>query len=229
VLRLLRKPITFRNVPMIERITVHTFVKQVLQHGSGPLHVAGMVLQAITNVRVQTHKSRTGVSAWGLLPGKSIAATATLKGEDMYHFLGKVVNVVLPRIKDWRGIRATSGDGSGNLSFGLDVEVVGAFPEIEINYDSSVETSSADALEMDANGFQLPPEDDTWLPRHHSYYCQHRQRREAAPANDRHTVSWEGCQLMYTVSAYCVMIRQTDVPISHERDFEVLGQSNLPR
>jgi large subunit ribosomal protein L5 len=154
VLRLLRKPITFRNVPMIEKITVHTFVKQVLQHGSGPLHVAGMVLQAITNVRVRTFKSRTGVSAWGLLPGKSIAATATLKGEDMYHFLGKVVNVVLPRIKDWPGVAATSGDGSGNLSFGLGVDVVGAFPEVEINFDSSVAASHLlDALEMYANGF----------------------------------------------------------------------------
>ncbi|KAF7513480.1 hypothetical protein GJ744_008774 [Endocarpon pusillum] len=136
VLRLLRKPITFRNIPMIERITVHTFVKQVIKEGSAPLHVAGMVLQAITNVRVQTHKSRTGEAGWNLVPGKSMAATATLKGEDMYHFLGKLVNVVLPRIKDWRGVRATTGDGSGNLTFGLDPEVVGGFPEIEINYDS---------------------------------------------------------------------------------------------
>jgi large subunit ribosomal protein L5 len=141
VLRLLRKPVTFRNVPMVEKITVHTYVKQVLKDGSGPLHVAGMVLQAITNVRIQTHKSRTGVSEWGLRPGISIAATATLKGEDMYHFLGKVVNVVLPRIKDWRGVGATSGDGSGNLSFGLDTDVVGSFPEIEINFDASVAAS----------------------------------------------------------------------------------------
>jgi len=158
VLRLLRKPITFRNIPMIEKITVHTFVKQVLQHGSGPLHVAGMVLQAITNVRVQTHKSRTGVSEWGLQPGKSIAATATLQGEDMYHFLGKVVSVVLPKIKDWRGVGATSGDGSGNLSFGLGVDIVGAFPEIEINYDSSVETSSCSCFwKCFANRFPATP------------------------------------------------------------------------
>ena len=137
MLRLLRKPITFRNIPMVERITVHTFVRQVIRDGSAPLHVAGMALQAITNVRVQTHKSRTGETAWGIAPGKyTIAATASLKGEDMYHFLGKLVNIVLPRIKDWRGVQATTGDGSGKLSFGLDPEVVGGFPEIEINYDS---------------------------------------------------------------------------------------------
>jgi large subunit ribosomal protein L5 len=122
---------------MVEEITVHTFVRDVIKMGSGPLHVAGMILQAITNVRVQVHKSRSSEQSWGISPGKfNIAATATLKGEDMYHFLGKLVNVVLPRIKDWHGVRATTGDGSGNLSFGLDPEVVGGFPEIEINYDS---------------------------------------------------------------------------------------------
>jgi large subunit ribosomal protein L5 len=122
---------------MVEGITVHTYVREVIRQGSAPLHVAGMVLQAITNVRVQTHKSRAAESTWGVVPGKyTIAATAFLKGEDMYHFLGKLVNVVLPRIKDWQGVQATTGDGSGNLSFGLDPEVVGGFPEIEINYDS---------------------------------------------------------------------------------------------
>jgi large subunit ribosomal protein L5 len=137
VLRLLRKPINIRNIPMLERVTVHTYVKQVIKDGSAPLHVAGMVLQAITNVRVKTHKSRSGESAWGLKPGQqTLAATASLKGEDMYHFLGKLVNVVLPRIKDWRGVKATTGDGSGNLTFGLDPDVVGGFSEVEINYDS---------------------------------------------------------------------------------------------
>ena len=96
-----------------------------------------MILQSITNVRVETHKSRSGEGSWGISPGKqTIAATAKLYGEDMYHFLGKVVNIVLPRIKDWPGVKATTGDGSGNLTFGLEPEVVGGFPEIEINYDA---------------------------------------------------------------------------------------------
>ena len=62
--------------------------------------------------------------------------TVELKGEDMYHFLGKLINIVLPRIKDWNGVRATTGDSSGNLTFGLNPEVVAGFPEIEINYDA---------------------------------------------------------------------------------------------
>ena len=137
VLRLLRHPINFENVPRLQGVVVHTYVNQVIKQGSGPLHVAGMVLQAMTNVRVETRESRVAVAEWGLLPGtQSIAATAALKGEDMYHFLAKLVRVVLPRIKDWKGVRATSGDGSGNLSFGLTPSVVGLFPEVEINYDS---------------------------------------------------------------------------------------------
>jgi len=136
VLRLLRKPITFRNIPMIERVTVHAYCKGALHSGSSYIHVAGMVLQAITNQRVTTHKSKHGVSQWSLAPGKTVSMTVNLKGEDMYHFLSKLISVVLPRIKDWRGVRATTGDNSGNLSFGLEPEVVGAFPEIEVNYDS---------------------------------------------------------------------------------------------
>lgn len=62
--------------------------------------------------------------------------TVDLKGEDMYHFLGKLITVVLPRIKDWRGVRATTGDSSGNLSFGLEPDTVALFPEIEVNYDA---------------------------------------------------------------------------------------------
>lgn len=54
----------------------------------------------------------------------------------MYHFLSKLIDVVLPRIKDWNGIRATTGDSSGNLTFGLEPSVVGTFPEVEVNYDA---------------------------------------------------------------------------------------------
>ncbi|EXJ62606.1 hypothetical protein A1O7_03044 [Cladophialophora yegresii CBS 114405] len=136
VLRLLRKPITFRNVPMVERVTVHAYCKGALKGGSGYLHVAGMILQAITNYRVEIHRARNNEQTWGLIKGRPVSMTVDLKGEDMYHFLGKLINVVLPRIKDWNGVRATTGDNSGNLSFGLNPDVVAGFPEIEINYDA---------------------------------------------------------------------------------------------
>lgn len=135
VLRLLRKPITFRNVPALERVTVHTMVKKAMDD-SAHLHVAGMVLQAMTNVRATAHRVKRANQRFGVRAGKWASVTADLKGEDMYHFLGKLIDVVLPRVKDWKGVKGSSGDSSGNISLGLEREAVTAFPEVEVNYDS---------------------------------------------------------------------------------------------
>lgn len=132
-LPLLKQPITFRNIPRVEAVTVHAQAQT--GSSSAPLHVTGMALQAITNVRVTTHRARITVAQWNIQKGKFVSATATLLGEDMYHFLAKCVDIVLPRIKNWKGIKGSSGDGSGNISFGLSPEGVGLFPEIEVNYD----------------------------------------------------------------------------------------------
>jgi large subunit ribosomal protein L5 len=102
---------------------------------SSYLHVAGMVVQAITNVRVTPHKARHNVMAWGLRSGKHVAVSASVEREDTYHFLGKLINIVLPRIKEWKGLKGSSGDSAGNISFGLPPEAVAMFPEVEINYD----------------------------------------------------------------------------------------------
>lgn len=136
VLRLLRKPILFNNIPYVKRVTLHAMIKEAASKGSPPLHVAGLLLQSITNKRVTVHRAKKSVSQWHLIAGKPISLTVDLEGEDMYHFLGKLITVVLPRIKDWRGVRATTGDSSGNLTFGLEPETVAAFPEVETNYDA---------------------------------------------------------------------------------------------
>jgi large subunit ribosomal protein L5 len=133
-LPLLTPPRTFRNIPKITRVTVHSMVPEAME-SSSHLHVAGMVVQAITNVRVTPHKARTNVTNWGLRSGKHIAVSASVEREDTYHFLAKLINLVLPRIKDWKGVKGSSGDSAGNISFGLTPEAVQLFPEIEINYD----------------------------------------------------------------------------------------------
>lgn len=134
MLRLLRKPITFRNIPQLERVTVHSMVKEAIE-GSAPLHVAGMVLQSITGVRAEVHKARKSVAGFGIRAGQHLSVTCDLRGENMYHFLSKVVDVVLPKIRDWKGVKGSSGDSSGNIAFGLTGEEVALFPEIEVNYD----------------------------------------------------------------------------------------------
>ncbi|KAI9841734.1 MAG: hypothetical protein M1838_003437 [Thelocarpon superellum] len=133
-LRLLRKPTTFQNIPKLERITVHSMSRGALE-SSAYLHVAGMVVQAITSVRATVCKSKKNVVDWGLREGKYMAVKSELRGEEMFHFLSRCIDVVLPRIKDYKGVKGSAGDSSGNLTFGLDPEAVALFPEIEVNYD----------------------------------------------------------------------------------------------
>lgn len=123
------------NIPKITGVVVHTHVGAANEH-SAYLHVAGAVLQAITGRRVESHKNKQSVLAWGAKAGKYAAATATLTGEEMYDFLGRLVDFVLPRIKEWKGVSGGSGDETGNITFGLDPIAVATFPEIEVNIDS---------------------------------------------------------------------------------------------
>ncbi|KAI9700356.1 MAG: hypothetical protein M1836_002371 [Candelina mexicana] len=134
VLRLLKKPTNFRNVPKLEGVTVHCMAKGA-KDDSAYLHIAGMIIQAISGVRVTTHATKKSVPQWGLKANTYISVTAEIKGEAMYHFLSKCVDVVMPRIKDWKGVKGSSGDSSGNISFGFTPEEVALFPEVEVNYD----------------------------------------------------------------------------------------------
>nr|POE78536.1 putative 54s ribosomal protein l7, mitochondrial [Quercus suber] len=135
VLRLLRKPITFRNVPQLTGITLHTMVKEARKESSH-LHVAGMVMQAITGTRPQVHTIKKSASNFEIRAGQHLSLTCKLVGEDMHHFVSKIIDVVMPKIKDWKGIKGSSGDSSGNIAFGFTPEDVAMFPEIEVNYDA---------------------------------------------------------------------------------------------
>ncbi|KAI4200845.1 MAG: hypothetical protein LQ350_003647 [Teloschistes chrysophthalmus] len=136
-LPLMRRPITFRNIPRLEKIVVHHVIRDPSKRDSSYLHVAGMVLQAITNVRAEVARAKHDISNFGIRKDQTaMAVKAELRGENMYCFLSKVVDVVMPRIKEYKGVSGGSGDGSGNLAFGLQSSAVGAFPEVEVNYDS---------------------------------------------------------------------------------------------
>jgi len=172
VLRMVTPPRTFRNLPRITKVTVHSMVPGA-QENSAHLHVAGMVLQAISNIRAVAHKARHNVTAWGLREGRYVSATVTMEREDAHDFLAKLIDVVLPRIKEWKGVSGSSGDGHGNMSFGLTPDQLALFPEIEVNYDACV-TPSRPRLPLCsllANIRQVSPQDDSWLPRNHWNRC----------------------------------------------------------
>ncbi|RFU25991.1 hypothetical protein B7463_g10354, partial [Scytalidium lignicola] len=134
VLRFVEKDITFRNVPEIESVTVHSMVKGAIDD-SAFLHVAGILIQAVTGVRPTIHKAKHSVAQFGIREGKAISLTSTMYGEQAYEFLDKCINLVFPKIKDWPGIKGTTGDSSGNISWGFDRDAAILFPEVEVNYD----------------------------------------------------------------------------------------------
>jgi large subunit ribosomal protein L5 len=133
-LSMTRKPITFRNVPKVTGVTVHSHIKEVFTDRNY-LGVGGMAIQAITNVKCSTHKSKITVQNWGASKGKTVSVTAHLKNQDAYDFLSKTVELVFPRIKEWKGVKGSAGDSAGNITFGFGPEHVALYPEIEVNYD----------------------------------------------------------------------------------------------
>jgi large subunit ribosomal protein L5 len=136
VLRLREADINWQNIPRIEEVTIHTMVKGALKD-SAHLHVAGMVLQSLSGVKPQVHKTKHGVMQWDLRKHVAASLTCTLRGDDALAFVDKCINLVFPKIKDWPGVKGTSGDSSGNIAWGFSREGTILFPEVEINYDVS--------------------------------------------------------------------------------------------
>lgn len=114
---------------------MHSFLREA-GNDSAYLQVAGMIVQAITNVRATVFTAKHTIANFNLRKGNPCSVGVELRGEDMYYFLAKVVEVVMPRIKDYKGVKGSSGDGSGDLAWGFGPDVVGGFPEVEINYDA---------------------------------------------------------------------------------------------
>jgi large subunit ribosomal protein L5 len=129
----IHKPINYANIPALKSVVVHSHVANAADN-SGWLHVASMAIQSITNVRLETHKSKVNVAEWEARANKFVSLTARLEGEDMYHFLAKTIELVLPRLKDWKGVSGSSGDLTGNITFGLTPEQFALYPEIQFNY-----------------------------------------------------------------------------------------------
>lgn len=135
-LGLLERDIAWHNIPEIEAVTINAYAP--LASGNKEyLHVARAVVQAISGSFPEATTVKKNVIQWGVRKGDKAGAKTTLRGAAAYEFIDKVVTLVLPKIKDWPGIDASTGDRSGNLAFGLKPEWMALFPEIEFNYDVS--------------------------------------------------------------------------------------------
>ena len=100
------------------------------------LPVAAMVIEAITGLRATVYDARRTIGNFGLMKGQPTAVGVELRGEQMFDFLAKVVDIVMPKIKDYAGVAGRAGDSSGNINWRFEKDTVGLFPEIEINYDA---------------------------------------------------------------------------------------------
>jgi large subunit ribosomal protein L5 len=129
----LRERFKFKNtmeVPRLAKIVVNMGVGEAV---ANPKAIDGAVadLTAITGQKPVVTRATKSVATYKLRAGMQIGAKVTLRGERMYAFFDKLVNVVLPRIRDFRGMSRGSVDGRGNYALGLREQLV--FPEI--SYD----------------------------------------------------------------------------------------------
>jgi large subunit ribosomal protein L5 len=132
----------YRNVneiPKLEKVVVNMSVGEAIVNPKA-LDAAVSELTAITGQKPVVAKAKKSIAAFKLRAGMNIAAKVTLRGDRMYVFVDKLFNVVLPRIRDFRGLPAKSFDGRGNYNLGLREQLV--FPEI--NYDKVDKTRGMD-------------------------------------------------------------------------------------
>jgi large subunit ribosomal protein L5 len=118
------------QVPKLEKVVLNMSVGDAIVN-SKILDTAVKELETISGQKVVITKAKKSIAAFKLREGMSIGAKVTLRGERMYVFLDKLFNIVLPRIRDFRGLNRKSFDGRGNYNLGLREQIV--FPEI--NFD----------------------------------------------------------------------------------------------
>ena len=118
------------EIPTIQKIVINIGVGDALDNPKA-LDEAVRDLTTITGQRPVVTKAKKSIANFKLREGRTIGAKVTLRGDRMWAFLDRVVNVALPRVRDFRGISPDAFDGRGNYTLGLQEQLI--FPEI--NYD----------------------------------------------------------------------------------------------
>jgi large subunit ribosomal protein L5 len=116
------------QIPKLEKIVVNMGLGDTKDNAKG-LDAAVAELGTITGQKPVVTKAKKSVAAFKVRQGMSIGAKVTLRGEQMYEFVDKLLNVSLPRVRDFRGVSPKAFDGRGNYSLGIKEQLI--FPEIE--------------------------------------------------------------------------------------------------
>lgn len=127
------------ETPRLEKIVINIGVGEGTRDGK-KVDAALRDLEIITGQKPVVRKARKSIAGFKLREGMDVGVKVTLRKAYMYEFLDRLINIALPRVRDFRGLSAKSFDGNGNYAFGLKEQIV--FPEID--YDKIDEVRGMD-------------------------------------------------------------------------------------
>ena len=116
------------EIPKIEKVVINMGIGEAVAN-SKALDSAVADLTLIAGQRPVITKAKKSIAAFKLRQGMPIGTKVTLRGDRMYYFLDKLMNIALPRVRDFRGVNPTAFDGRGNYALGMKEQLI--FPEIE--------------------------------------------------------------------------------------------------
>ena len=116
------------QVPKLDKIVVNMGVGEAKENAK-VLEAAVKDLETITGQKAILTKAKNSIANFKIREGMPIGCKVTLRGEKMYEFLDRLVNLALPRVRDFRGVNPNSFDGRGNYALGIKEQII--FPEIE--------------------------------------------------------------------------------------------------
>ena len=142
-------------VPRLEKIIINMGVGEASQE-KGKIEGAINDLKLISGQQPVITKARKSVAGFKLREGSNVGVKVTLRRDRMYEFLDRLVNIALPRVRDFRGLSKKSFDGKGNFSLGIKEQII--FPEIDYdNIDTlrGMDITIVSSAKNDKEGFEL--------------------------------------------------------------------------
>jgi large subunit ribosomal protein L5 len=116
------------QIPKLEKIIVNCVTRDAVSNGK-IVDTIVADLAAITGQKPVVSRAKKSIASFKLRQGQALGAFVTLRGEQMYEFLDRLINLSLPRVKDFRGLSPKGFDGKGNYTMGLKEQII--FPEID--------------------------------------------------------------------------------------------------
>ena len=129
------------EVPKLEKIVINMGVGEA-SHDSKFIDAALKDLEVLAGQKPIATKAKKSIAGFKVREGQTIGAKVTLRGENMYNFMEKLIRIALPRVRDFRGVSKTAFDGKGNYTLGIKEQLI--FPEID--YDNVLKIRGMDIV-----------------------------------------------------------------------------------